>query len=257
MAAPVLTVEVDGDVVCEFSRAELPAEKTPSVMLKAGASEVVFREANGSAQRHALPFEEGWAHLSVRLHDTLVCQADCLISSSSKPDAEAFTAGTIRGIRFQPAFVQGSKADPAEVVGQGLFARGLHFGGRVSPGNLSLSCICDSCHVSFRLQSFHAGFLQVGYFYSQSGRYTLTVPSSVEGAPVALEEPEPQALARLEARLPPAPDGTRFRYLNPLRCLHCQAPYIDFPAHPQTRAGEYYGNTFFGESALSFDPPTA
>jgi hypothetical protein len=256
VTAPILTVEVDGVVVCEFARGELPAEKTPSVAIRPLASEVVFREADGTAHRHTLHFEEGWVHLSARVHETLICQPDCLISDSSEVDTTEFTAGKIRGIRFQPFILKGSKEDPSTLVGQGLFARGFHYGGRVSPGNLSLSCICDSCHSCFRLQSFHTGFMQAGYFYSQSGRYTLTVAAAfVDDAPAPLQPPDPQALVRLEGRLPLAPDGTRFSYLNPLRCPHCQAPYIDFPAHPDTRPGEYYGNTFYGEPPLSYGEP--
>lgn len=43
-----------------------------------------------------------------------------------------------------------------------------------------------------------------------------------------------------------APDGTSFSYLNPLRCPHCTAPYIDFESRPEIRAGEYYGNYLHG-----------
>jgi len=141
--------------------------------------------------------------------------------------------------------------------GQGLFRRGLHFSGNVSPSNLSVACICDDCGQSFRLQSFHAGFAKLGYFYAASGRFTLAVPATVPGAPVptlrALSDEEAAAIAALEQQLPQAPDGTSYGYLNPLRCPHCRAPYIDFGAHPELRRHEYYGNTYFGEKLLKFD----
>ena len=51
----------------------------------------------------------------------------------------------------------------------------------------------------------------------------------------------------IEKVLPPcqACSGA-FRYLNPLRCPHCRAPYIDFPRYPDIRRSEYYGNVMFG-----------
>lgn len=41
--------------------------------------------------------------------------------------------------------------------------------------------------------------------------------------------------------------GTSFRYLNPLRCRHCGAPYLDFIRFPEMRPHEYYGCTVVGE----------
>lgn len=140
-----------------------------------------------------------------------------------------------------------------QLKGKGLFACGLHFSGTVTPGNTLLSCECDSCHRSFLIRSYHSGFSNSGYFDSASGKHTLTVPSHLAGAPVALSEPEPTALATLEAMLPAAPDGSRFAYLNPFRCPHCSAPYIDF-SEPGSRSAEYYGNYFAGSELLRYEP---
>jgi hypothetical protein len=80
------------------------------------------------------------------------------------------------------------------------------------------------------------------------------VNSSIAGAPAALSEPDPIALAALENRLPKAPDGTSFSYLNPFRCPHCGASYIDFRKHPGLRKSEYYGNYFAGVELLRYEP---
>ena len=120
------------------------------------------------------------------------------------------------------------------------------------PSTVTEACICDECAASFRLQAFHAGFSDIAYFYSTSGRHTLVVPGHVPGAPVPLSTPDPVALAALEARLPHAPDGSRFSYLNGLRCPACKAPYIDFASHPEIREKEYYGHSFFGERVIEF-----
>lgn len=92
------------------------------------------------------------------------------------------------------------------------------------------------------------------YFYSGSGRYTLIVNGHVAGAPVPLAEPDVTALLRLEAALPPAPDGTRFAYGNPFRCPNCAAAHIDFTAHPGEREAEYYGLHLADARPIHYDP---
>lgn len=117
-----------------------------------------------------------------------------------------------------------------------------------------LSCECDHCKRSFLIRSYHAGFSNAGYFYSESGNYTITVDSHLPGSPAALSDPDAEALAALEDALPSAPDGSRYAYLNPFRCPHCSEPYIDFEANPGLRAGEYYGNYFEGSTLLRYAP---
>jgi hypothetical protein len=95
----------------------------------------------------------------------------------------------------------------------------------------------------------------VGYFYSGSGKHTLFVGMEVPGCPAPLSEPDAALLAALEAALPPAPDGTPFRYTNPFRCPHCPAAYIDFERHPEYRPKEYYGNYFVGSELIHYEPP--
>ncbi|MEI6667885.1 MAG: hypothetical protein WCP29_06995 [Acidobacteriota bacterium] len=248
----IFSVSIDGAVVCEATAADAPCEFTPSVELRPNASTLVLSQPSGTQHTHALNCEEGWCHLSVRLHPSLACEIDCVISASPTVDPNAIEQDGARGIRFQPVILDVSTVQRPDTTGKGLFGRGLHFSGVITRGNVSLSCLCDRCSRSFRLQSFHAGFSDLGYFYSASGVFTLVVPSGEDGAPAPLSDPDPVALAALESRLPPAPDGTRFGYLNPLRCPHCKAPYIDFETYPEIRANEYYGNTFFGERAMVF-----
>jgi hypothetical protein len=45
-----------------------------------------------------------------------------------------------------------------------------------------------------------------------------------------MAEPDEEALLRLEAALPTAPDGTYFVYGNAFRWPHCAAAFIDFAA---------------------------
>ena len=252
---PLLTVLVDGREVARVLTDEVPCEKTPTVPVVDGST-VSFVDAEGRARVHGLGGRTGWAHLSVRVHPTLACQADCVVTDAEPFDAAAFAEGRASGVRFQPFHLPGAAVDNEAFAGKGLFARGLHFSGTVTPSNVALSCECEHCRRSFLVRSYHAGFSDLGYFYSGSGAQTLVVPTRADaGAPAALADPDPVALAALERRLPPAADGSRFLYANPFRCPHCAEPYIDFRSNPGLRAQEYYGNWFEGSELLRYEPP--
>lgn len=249
---PLLTVRINGELLCQVMPEELPCEKKPSRQIKAGEA-IEFITGDGTVHRHSIGTYSGWIQMSVRVHANLACQADCIVGESEAYGPDDILCGRATGIRFQPFFLPGGAVRNEDLFGTGLFARGLHFAGTVTPANIVLSCECDQCMQSFQIRSFHAGFSQVGYFYSGSGMYTLTVPDMVPGAPAALSTPDPVALAALEAMLPNARDGTAYRYANPFRCPHCKAPYIDFDAHPGTRPNEYYGNCFVDAKLERFD----
>lgn len=251
---PLLIVSVAGQEICRVLQKEVPVEKQPICEILTENTVVTFTDANGRTITHTLGTDTGWFGFSIRVLPNFACQADCIFGADRNLSPERFTKGELSGIRFQPFFLGDAKDTERELIGHGLFQRGLHFSGTVTPGNVSLSCICDGCGRSFRLQSFHTGFSNCGYMYSGSGVHTLTIPDYVEGSPSALVEPDSDALRTLESMLPMAPDGTRFGYLNPLRCPHCFEPFIDFVKFPQDRKQEYYGNTFYGESALHYEP---
>ncbi|QWV95128.1 hypothetical protein KP004_08105 [Geomonas oryzisoli] len=250
---PLLHVLLNGKELCSFSRKELPCEKEPAMQVGANST-IEFVDAQGVKHRHELGSTSGWFHFSIRVYENLACQADCVITDSQKYDPEAFASGKAIGIRLQPFFISGGKVKNEELYGKGLFARGLHFSGRVTSGNIILSCECDYCKNSFQIRSYHAGFSNSGYFYSGSGKYTITVSDQVPGCPVVLSEPDTKDLAALEAILPLAPDGTRYKYTNPFRCPHCSAPYIDFETYAKDRPNEYYGNYFVDSELIKYKP---
>ncbi len=228
---PVLTVRLDDEIICKIFKKDLPTEKQPTVFLGKSNRSLIFEDSKGTTYEHQLTFEDGWCALSIRLHETFVCQSDCIVGPTSSLQTEEFRKGNLKGIRFQPFYLPECAANPDTLIGRGLFYRGLHFPGNITPGNVSLSCICDYCRKSFRIQSFHAGFSSCQYMYSDSGAYTLTYDT------------EPSTL-------PTAPDGSSFSFNNPFRCPHCKKPFIDFEKHPEDRK-EYYGNTFFGVTPIS------
>lgn len=251
--APLLRVLVNGEEVCEISEGDLPCEKLPSRRLEAGST-IEFVDHSGDSHKHDLGDISGWFHFSVRVHPNKACQADCAITEDEKYDQNAFSEGKAKGIRFQPFFITGAETSNDIFVGKGLFKRGLHFNGNVTNGAISLSCECEHCRKSFIINSFHAGFSNLGYFYSDSGAYTLTVSDRLPGSPAALSTPDESELKELESKLPLAPDGTRFKYSNSFKCPHCKEPYIDFIANPEERAAEYYGNYFPNNELLKYEP---
>ncbi|SFB13510.1 hypothetical protein SAMN04515620_1203 [Collimonas sp. OK607] len=251
--SPLLIVKADGKELCRVFLGDVPCEKNPSAKIEQNGT-IEFVDAQGISHLHGAGLHSGWFHFSVRAHPNLACQSDCVITQSEKYDSEAFGRGDAIGIRFQPFFLSGAEIKNESLYGKGLFARGLHFSGTVTSGNVILSCECDHCKKSFQIRSYHAGFSNSGYFYSDSGKYTITVDDQVSGCPAALAVPNPLELAALEAALPVAPDGTRYRYTNPFRCPHCSTPYIDFSSNPNERPREYYGNYFVDSKLLRYEP---
>ncbi len=250
---PVLSVCLDNELVTKIEQPEIPCEKTPIIFLNKVGKSLRFVDSQGGEHSFSLDYESGYIHLSIRVHDNLACQADCLISASKEIAPDAFKKLEVDGIRFQPFFLPGAQVSNSDFKGKGLFHRGLHFSGTVTPGNISLSCICDECKKCFRIKSFHAGFSNLGYFYSESGKETLVVSSYEKGSPPAHGKANLDEVLELEAKLPMAKDGTIFSYLNGFRCPHCGANYIDFKAYPEQREQEYYGNVFYDESTIKYE----
>ena len=250
--APILSVFHEDNLVCEIRKTELLCEKTPILFSSNMWSQLRFVDNVGAEHCHKLSYESGYFHLHVRVNKKFGCQADCLVSTNKKIAPDAFQNLEVNGIRFQPFLLSCSGISEEQFKGRGLFYRGLHFPGRVTPGNVSLSCICDECAKNFRIKSFHAGFSDVGYFYSGSGKETLVLSNNIRGCPPALGEANMVEVKELEAKLPKAKDGTSFLYWNGFRCPHCGAKYIDFESHPKDREFEYYGNYFYGDEVTTY-----
>jgi len=247
--AAILTVRLDRVEVITIDHAQVPCEITPAVRID-GPGMIEFIDSSGAVHGHELGQTCGWLHLSVRIHANLACQADCIIASGESIDREDVAKGVYPGIRFQPFFLPGAPTDPDSLTGLGLFARGLHFSGQITPGWVKLSCECDACRRSFRLTSMHMGFSDCEYMYSGSGQEVIALSAYDEAVRTAFADPRGLPMRELEARLPAAPDGTRFAYTNSLRCPNCAAPYIDFARHPDIRNGEYYANLQEGQQPL-------
>jgi hypothetical protein len=138
--------------------------------------------------------------------------------------------------------------------GKGLFERGLHYSGTVTPSGVRCICTCDYCLESFTIQHFHAGFSEAQYFYSTNSKETLIVPyGSFKNMPVQLQkEVDLLALQDIEAKLPlPSNGDGLFKYYNSFRCPHCFASFVDF-TNKEVRPMEYYGNTYINQKPVWF-----
>lgn len=180
-----------------------------------------------------------YLHASIRLLDSGTVMIDGSISKA-KIDTSSHES-----IRFQPFFISHKDAENEKLRGKGLFQRGLHFPGTVTPSNVRAVCICDSCFKSFSLQHFHAGFSEVQYFYSFDSKQTLVVDyDQIKGMPTQMQrEINLSVLEKVEQQLPKPTLGTgRYKYYNSFRCPHCGDVYIDFENNKNIRPREYYGN---------------
>jgi hypothetical protein len=197
------------------------------------------------------PSLEGqFLHASIRILPNSALMIDGIISADGatfpKWDERSYEA-----IRFQPFYLSNANENNLALKGKGLFERGLHYSGTVTPSAVRCICTCDYCSESFTIQHFNAGFSEVQYFYSTNSRETIIVPyDSLQDMPVQLQkEIDPLALREAEA-IPSNGDGL-FKYYNSFKCPHCFAPFIDF-ANRESRPKEYYGNTYINQKPVWF-----
>ncbi len=203
----ILRVFLDTEELGSFTSSGLPAEQQPVAELKAEQQFLHFFDSTGNARSFDLSsvFSEGgrFLHMSIRVGRTFAVESDCIVTRSEDENPhDTFQSGATLGIRFQPFMLPEFTKDTSELVGKGLFYRGLHFSGTVTPGNVSVLCLCDYCRKSFQLQSFHAGFGQSTYLYCSGGPHTLVASSYIADAPPVLGEADMESVARFERRLP-------------------------------------------------------
>lgn len=193
-------------------------------------------------------------HSSIRILASSAVMIDGIISKS-KALCPKWTDSDYEAVRLQPFYLSNAHDLNMQLVGKGLFERGLHFNGTITPSSVRNVCICDSCVQSFTVQHFHAGFSEVQYFYSSDSKETLVIPySAIENLPTQLQtNVDDKDLLIIESKLPPPSSGEgSFKFYNPLRCPHCFAAYIDFETYKEIRTGEYYGNIHVNDSVLQF-----
>ncbi len=247
----LLSVALDGKRLFTVDEKRLPFSREFVLELASPNPLLSLTDSAGESRHHDLSELKSlgrFLHLNLRVHESFAVEFDGLLGSSAKA-AEAkdsFAAGD-PAARFQPFYLPECAADPVALIGKGFFYRGLHFQGTITPSNVKLACRCDRCRKSFMLSPFHAGFMDVAYFFCDAGTHTLMTQHP--DSPGLLEPPDLEKLASLETKLPPCEKcGGRFAYFNPLLCPHCRAPYLDFKRFPQLREVEYYGTTLLGDN---------
>lgn len=156
-----------------------------------------------------------------------------------------------RVVRCEPVCFSRCTIPDNDLQGKGLFARGYHSAGRITPGRvIRWIARCDACNKSFTMEHFHAGMDGSQYFYSEDSSETVVIScyEFTECPGQLAETVSPEAIAAIEEKLPKPKNGSgAFRYYNPFRCPHCKAPYIDFERYPEIRPHEYYGYTYINE----------
>lgn len=191
-------------------------------------------------------------HSSIRVLNNSAVMIDGVISKSGTSFPK-WTDQDFEAVRFQPFFLSNANEKNKQLAGKGLFDRGLHFSGTVTPARLRCVCVCDNCLQSFSLQHFHTGFAEMQYFYSTNSKETLLVPySAIANIPAPLQKIiDLAALKEAERFLPTSSDG-HFRYFNSFKCPHCLTKFIDFEKFPEMRPKEYYGNTLLNQKPVQW-----
>ena len=195
-------------------------------------------------------------HISIRLQQNGAVMIDGVVSKY--PDKHpTLQDEDFEGIRFQPFFL--NTADPMisqQLIGNGVFAKGLHYAGQVTPTSIRVICVCDKCNKSFTVQHVHAGFSRCQYFYSEASKQTLLVPyERFDNMPIQLQRTvDDNIICTIESKLPlPAAGNGEYRYYNSFCCPHCFSPYIDFQKNKQIRGSEYYALTYINSRFYSIN----
>jgi hypothetical protein len=199
---------------------------------------------------------EQYFHISVRLLKNDVVMIDGIISKQKHKHPD-WQDDSFEAIRFQPFFLTTSDITTREqMIGKGVFERGLHYSGTITPTNVRVICICDKCDKSFTVQHYHAGFSESQYFYSDTSKQTLIVRyNEIKNIPRhLLKEIDEKDITELEAKLPnPTKEEGKYRYYNSFCCPHCLSPYIDFGKNSQLRTNEYYGLKYINDKFYTIE----
>jgi hypothetical protein len=190
-------------------------------------------------------------HASVRVLANSAVMIDGIISKSNT-DILTWKDDGYEAVRLQPFYLSNADDHNTKLIGKGLFERGLHYAGTITPLGVRNVCICDECKGSFTIQHFHAGFSEVQYFYSEDGKKTLVVPyRAIPDLPAQLQGTvEDKSLDVIESKISEVYSEMGFRYYNNFNCPHCTAPFINFRKNKGMRLNEYYGNIYINSNPL-------
>lgn len=178
------------------------------------------------------------------------------IISKNKYTCPSWQDDEYEAIRFQPFFLKEAEINNINLIGKGLFERGLHYKGTITPSGVRCICICDYCWRSFTIQHIHAGFSEVQYFYSSDSSQTLLVRyNEIKNLPVQLQtEVALEDLKLVEAELPNS-SNQNFKFYNSFCCPHCNKPFIDFAKDNTIRTTEYYANKLINTKFIYLERP--
>lgn len=187
-----------------------------------------------------------YLHCSIRIFANSGVMIDGIISKSESTFSN-WTESNYEAVRLQPFYLSDKNENNIRLKGKGLFERGLHFAGTVTPTGVRNICTCDSCKLSFTIQHFHAGFSEIQYFYSKDSKETLIIPyGEIDNLPTQLQATvDDTTIKNVESIIAKGLNNMEsFKYYNSFNCPHCLTPFIDFENNKQSRPKEYYGNTY-------------
>lgn len=222
----------------------------PQPVIRVEEDEVFQRAYRLETLAHNPDLTGHYLHVSIRVTAEGAVMIDGILSKD-RVTHPSWQAAEYEALRLQPFFLRAYEAENRKLQGAGLFERGLHYPGHITPRGVRCVCICDHCQQSFSLHHLHAGFADGQYFYSGDSRQTLFIGRDQLPGLSRLSQPGVSLddLHAVEAQLPCPTVGTGvYAYYNPFRCPHCGAVFIDFAQQSGRRAAEYYGNYLLNHS---------
>jgi len=215
----------------------------PLPVIRIFENKKLFREYRIDTLTNNPSLSGQFLHSTIRVYKNSAVMIDGIISTDKSNHNDWKDSG-YEAIRLQPFYLSDKNIENKKLIGAGLFQRGLHFSGTVTPSGVRAVCICDICGKSFTLQHFHAGFSNAQYFYSSDSKQTLFVNyGQIDKMPTQLQsEIDDNIIYEVEHKLPnPIKGQGVYKYYNSFRCPHCGLPYIDFENDKKMRPDEYYG----------------
>lgn len=226
----ILTMLINGQELLKVKKKDLPFQNEIRLKLEKN-SDIIFKDSLGNRSKYTNFHISGDAIFTIALHNNFACQVDCIVSKDTKTSEFNLSDTGVQGIRFQPFYIpQNKDMFNKSWEGLGLYARGLHYQGMMTPKNVFLCAKCHECRENFLFDSIHTGIIESQYMYSASGKYTLLHSARKDIS---------------NSAIPLAPDDSDFKELNSFRCPHCSSEYIKFNSLEEKKS-EHYANFHYG-----------
>lgn len=221
-----------------------------SMLLKETSPIISVYENKKLVQSYTLETKTGedytgkYFHISINLtissdHLTPVAVIDGFVADSQEETKMEFKHICYRfEVLFLDRESEATKIWQARVTGNDLYAKALRKPGYITPGNVRLVGVCQSCRKSFTFIGYNFPHMQAEAAYSDDGLDVMELS--------AYEQIDKNTWSCEQ-------NGKTFRYYNSFNCPHCGEPYIDYKKYPEIKEFGVLGCTLLGRDPYKAD----